>query len=311
MSRYRFEFYMFEPITLIPSSLLTVSWRAIRQFFYLPLKEQQLEILFQRRIGQLALQMIAKLLFIPLLANFLATFFIFTPVVEQLWHNQSDIYLHTYLETQAFQEFQDYENELYLDFFLNPELYDPELYEFSDSNLDHTTQAKQLTEFNLNPSFYQQIIWPGQGLPIQEKLQQKMMELASKYNQKSMITLIRLFGDGLTLFVFFSIAYTSGAQLFLLKAVVLEMLASLHDITRSVMIIFSVNLLVGYHSPRGWELLLQWLIDRGNWPLGETFILFVVGTLPVILDTCFKYWIFRYLNKSLPTTVVTYHRMIE
>jgi hypothetical protein len=297
---------MFEPITLIPSSLLTVSWRAIRQFLYLPLKEQHLEILFQRRIGQLALQMIAKLLFIPLLANFLATFFIFTPVVEQLWHNQSDIYLHNYLETQAFKEFQDYENELYLDFFLNPELYEPR-----DSNWDDVMQRKQLTELHLNPSFYQQIIWPGQGLPIQEKLQQKMMELASKYNQKSMITLIRLFGDGLTLFVFFSIAYTSSAQLFLLKAVVLEMLASLHDITRSVMIIFSVNLLVGYHSPRGWELLLQWLIDRGNWPLGETFILFVVGTLPVILDTCFKYWIFRYLNKSLPTTVVTYHRMIE
>jgi hypothetical protein len=297
---------MFEPITLIPSSLLTVSWRAIRQFLYLPLKEQHLEILFQRRIGQLALQMIAKLLFIPLLANFLATFFIFTPVVEQLWHNQSDIYLHNYLETQAFKEFQDYENELYLDFFLNPELYEPR-----DSNWDDGMQRKQLTELHLNPSFYQQIIWPGQGLPIQEKLQQKMMELASKYNQKSMITLIRLFGDGLTLFVFFSIAYTSSAQLFLLKAVVLEMLASLHDITRSVMIIFSVNLLVGYHSPRGWELLLQWLIDRGNWPLGETFILFVVGTLPVILDTCFKYWIFRYLNKSLPTTVVTYHRMIE
>lgn len=299
MSNYRFEFYMFEPITLIPSSLMSVSWRAIRQYFTLPWDEQWLELLFQKRIGQIALNMLAKLIFIPLLANFLATSFIFTPVVHQLWHNQPDIFLHRYLEKQAFKEFQDYQNEIYFDFFLNPELYS-DTYELNERyTIDYCLLNK-----GCNPLEYE-------GSRVQKKFQQKMIEIATKYNKKSMDTLITLFGDGLTLFVFFSIALTSGPQMFLLKAVILEMLAGLHDITRSVMLIFSVNLLVGYHSPRGWELVLQILIDRGNWPLGETFILFVVGTLPVIIDTCFKYWIFRYLNKSLPTTVVTYHRMIE
>lgn len=299
MSNYRFEFYMFEPITLIPSSLMTVSWRALRQYFILPWKEQWQEVLFQRRISQIAVNMIMKLLLIPLLANYLATSFVFTPVVEQLWQNQSDIYLHRYLEKQAFDEFQMYQNEIFFDFFVNPDSYtqDP-------TQIQHYTLENCLMNQGCPPLEYN-------GSIAQEKLQNKMIELAEKYNQKSIDTLIRLFGDGLTLFIFFSIAYTSGPQLFLLKAVILEILASLHDITRSVMLIFSVNLLVGYHSPRGWELLLQILIDRGNWPLGETFILFVVGTLPVIIDTCFKYWIFRYLNKSLPTTVVTYHRMIE
>ena len=299
MSNYRFEFYMFEPITLIPSSLMSVSWRAIRQYFDLPWTEQWLEMLFQRRISQIALNMVLKLIFIPLFANFLATLFIFTPVVEQLWHSQPDIYLHRYLEKQAFEEFQAYQNEIYFDFFLQPELY--------------STQRQKNESFTVDYCLLNQGCPPlaYKGSMVQEKLQTKMVELAEKYNQKSMDTLICLFGDGLSLFVFFSIAYTSGPQMFLLKAVILETLASLHDITRSVMLIFSVNLLVGYHSPRGWELLLQILIDRGNWPLGETFILFVVGTLPVIIDTCFKYWIFRYLNKSLPTTVVTYHRMIE
>ena len=299
MTNYRFEFYMFEPITLIPSSLMSVSWRAIRQYFYLPWQEQWLEIRFQRRISQIALHMLIKLFAIPLLANFLATQIIFIPVVQQLWHNQPDIYLHRYLEKQAYKEFESYQNELYFDFFLNPNFYTQEYHNSQRYTVDYCLVHK-----GCHPMEYQ-------GSRVQTKLQEKMIDITNKYNQKSMDTLIKLFGDVLTLFVFFSIAYTSGPQMFLLKAVILETLAGLHDITRSVMLIFSVNLLVGYHSPRGWELLLQILIDRGNWPLGETFILFVVGTLPVIIDTCFKYWIFRYLNKSLPTTVVTYHRMIE
>ncbi|CAL5225752.1 cemAHiC_scaffold_21, partial [Coccomyxa viridis] len=35
------------------------------------------------------------------------------------------------------------------------------------------------------------------------------------------------------------------------------------------------------------------------------------AAFPVFLDTIFKYWIFRYLNKISPSTVATYHNMIE
>lgn len=299
MNNYRFEFYMFEPITLIPSSLMSVSWRAIRQYFYFTWPEQLKELLFQRRIGQIALHTLLKLIAVPLLANFLATNLIFSPVVHQLWTKQSDVFLHRYLEKQAYQEFEAYQNEIYFDFFLNPSLYTKQYDQVQRYTIDYC-----ILHNGCHPLEYE-------GSRVQSKLQEKMVEITKKYNQKSIDTLIRLLGDALTLTVFFSIVATSGPQVFLLKVVILESLSGLHDITRSVMIIFTVNLLVGYHSPRGWELILQILIDRGNWPLGETFILFVVGTLPVIIDTCFKYWIFRYLNKSLPTTVVTYHRMIE
>ena len=33
----------------------------------------------------------------------------------------------------------------------------------------------------------------------------------------------------------------------------------------------------------------------------------LVSTFPVILDTIFKYWIFRYLNRVSPSHVVIYH----
>ncbi|KAK8303501.1 hypothetical protein V6Z12_D04G155500 [Gossypium hirsutum] len=35
----------------------------------------------------------------------------------------------------------------------------------------------------------------------------------------------------------------------------------------------------------------------------------LVSTFPVILDTIFKYWIFRYLNRESPSLVVIYHSM--
>ncbi|KAM3216820.1 hypothetical protein P3L10_026261 [Capsicum annuum] len=35
----------------------------------------------------------------------------------------------------------------------------------------------------------------------------------------------------------------------------------------------------------------------------------LVSTFPVILDTIFKYWIFRYLNRLSPSLVVIYHSM--
>jgi hypothetical protein len=70
-------------------------------------------------------------------------------------------------------------------------------------------------------------------------------------------------------------------------------------------------LLVGFHSPRGWELFLEFALNRFGFPHNENFIFLFVATFPVLLDTVFKYWIFRYLNKISPSTVATYHAMIE
>ena len=80
---------------------------------------------------------------------------------------------------------------------------------------------------------------------------------------------------------------------------------------KSALLILATNLLVGFHSPRGWELFLEFFLNRFGFPPNENFIFLFVATFPVLLDTIFKYWIFRYLNKISPSTVATYHAMIE
>jgi surface polysaccharide O-acyltransferase-like enzyme len=74
------------------------------------------------------------------------------------------------------------------------------------------------------------------------------------------------------------------------------------------LLLLGTDLLVGF-SPRGWELFLEFALNRFGF--NENFIFLFVATFPVLLDTVFKYWIFRYLNKISPSTVATYHAMIE
>ena len=88
-------------------------------------------------------------------------------------------------------------------FFLQPELY-------------NSTQRQKNESFTVDYCLLNQECPPlaYKGSMVQEKLQTKMVELAEKYNQKSMDTLICLFGDGLSLFVFFQLLILQDPKCF-------------------------------------------------------------------------------------------------
>ena len=100
-------------------------------------------------------------------------------------------------------------------------------------------------------------------------------------------------------------------QLIILKSFLAESLYSLSDTIKSFLLILSTDLLVGFHSPRGWEVFLEWFFHHFGLSENTEFMSLFVATFPVFLDTVFKYWIFRSLNKISPSTVATYHNMIE
>ena len=100
-------------------------------------------------------------------------------------------------------------------------------------------------------------------------------------------------------------------QIIILKSFLTESIYSLSDTTKSFLLILGTDLLVGFHSPRGWEICLELILRHLGFPENQDFIYLFVATFPVLLDTVFKYWIFRYLNQISPSTVATYHSMIE
>jgi hypothetical protein len=68
---------------------------------------------------------------------------------------------------------------------------------------------------------------------------------------------------------------------------------------------------VGFHSPHGWEVIMETVLDHFGLPANQSFINMFIATFPVMLDTVFKYWIFRYLNQISPSAVATYKNMNE
>ena len=151
----------------------------------------------------------------------------------------------------------------------------------------------------------------NEGEAVANQLQDKAVELALIYNKESMLAITNVLGDFVTFVTIASLFVWMRPQIVILKSFLTESIYSLSDTTKSFLLILVTDLLVGFHSPRGWEIGIEILLRHFGLPENQDFIFLFVAAFPVFLDTIFKYWIFRYLNKISPSTVATYHNMIE
>lgn len=277
-----------EPVGIIPRSIIRTLNRFLTQLFQ---NSNQL-VIEEFRISRyqilVSLQSLLSLIFIPLVINILAKTFILIPLTDYLWNKQqNDLFLNFYLEKEALIEFQDFEEVLYFDYFLTPTKY----------------EKTNWVQANFNALEFPVI--------LKSQIQKKTLDLANHYNQKSIEALTNFFGDLITFTTLILVIIILKPQIIIFKSFLIEFIYSLSDTLKSALLILSTNLLVGFHSPRGWELFLEFILNRFGFPPNENFIFLFVATFPVLLDTIFKYWIFRYLNKISPSTVATYHAMIE
>lgn len=279
-----------EPIGIIPRSLIRTMGRFFTQLF----QNSNTVVIEEFRISRyqilVSIQTVLCLVFIPLITHSLTKTYILTPVTEYLWNReQDDIFLNTYLEKEALKELEEYEEQLYFDYFVSPARYET------------PTWASYIVEVD-------SVEFPSL---LKSQIQKKTIDLANEYNKRSIEALTNLFGDIVTVGTFALVALGLEAQVIISKSFFIEFIYSLSDTMKSGLLILGTNLLVGFHSPRGWELFLEFALNRFGFPPDESFIFIFVATFPVLLDTVFKYWIFRYLNKISPSTVATYHAMIE
>lgn len=101
----------------------------------------------------------------------------------------------------------------------------------------------------------------------------------------------------------------SNEELIILNSWVQEFLYNLSDTIKAFSILLLTDLCIGFHSPHGWELMIGSVYKDFGFANNDQIISGLVSTFPVILDTIFKYWIFRYLNRVSPSLVVIYHSM--
>ena len=322
-----------EQTGLIPRSIIRTFDRFRKQLF----PETEKLIIQEFRISRyqflVSIKCLANLIFVPLIVNYLLKNFLLIPVTENLWNTQQpEIFLNSYQQDRAFHELKKFQEKLYFDYLSNnveistesklensvSNKYGDISYKFNETSyqkkiLQERAPAKRSTDYLSIFNIDNKLIKNKTNLKefIQQELQNKTLELAIYYNHQSILALTNLVGDFITFIVISLLLVYNKPQIIILKSFLTESIYSLNDTKKSFLLILGTDLLVGFHSPRGWEICLELVLRHFGFPENKDFVFLFVASFPVLLDTVFKYWIFRYLNKISPYTVATYHSMIE
>ncbi|MEL6935609.1 MAG: proton extrusion protein PcxA, partial [Cyanobacteria bacterium J06607_17] len=146
---------------------------------------------------------------------------------------------------------------------------------------------------------------------LEERVLEKALEIEEDYRERSAESVQNVFADIFAVLAFALLLNVCKRQVATLKAFIDEIVYGLSDSAKAFIIILFTDIFVGFHSPHGWEILLEGLSRHLGFPANRDFIFLFIATFPVILDTVFKYWIFRYLNRISPSAVATYKNMNE
>jgi CemA family len=145
----------------------------------------------------------------------------------------------------------------------------------------------------------------------EEKVRAKVNILAKEYSQRSASAIKNWIAD-LSGVVAFSIIFINGKrEMKVVTGFMDELTYGLSDSAKAFIIILFTDIFVGFHSPHGWEVLLEGIADHLGIASNRSYVSLFIATFPVILDTIFKYWIFRHLNRISPSAVATYKEMNE
>ena len=146
---------------------------------------------------------------------------------------------------------------------------------------------------------------------VNEIVKEKAREIARDYHIQSADALKNVFADMFSVAAFVIFLVFSKPSIMVLKDFFDHIVYGLSDSAKAFIIILFTDIFVGFHSPHGWEVVLEGVSRHWGLPASHDFIYLFIATFPVILDTIFKYWIFRYLNRISPSAVATYHNMNE
>jgi hypothetical protein len=260
---------------VLPRSILGTVGRIKRELD--PKSEEQVVQNFRTAKAKtlISIRFLLFLIIIPLLTQQVSKALIVGPIVDRVWNpDKTEIFINFELEEEALRELRTFEERLRFDRLLGRET------EMSEQQID-------------------------------QQLKTKVEELAIDYSKQSQNAIKNVFADLLSLIAFAIVILTNRQEIAVLKSFIDETIYGLSDSAKAFIIILFTDMFVGFHSPHGWEVLLEGFAKHLGLPANRDFIFLFIATFPVILDTIFKYWIFRYLNRISPSAVATYRSMNE
>nr|YP_010336875.1 chloroplast envelope membrane protein [Stylonema alsidii]UNJ15281.1 chloroplast envelope membrane protein [Stylonema alsidii] len=233
------------------------------------------EFIISRYQTVTSIRYIMLLLIVPVIVDQISKTLVFGPAVDYYWNEyQPDIFLNESQEERAFAELQRYEERVHFEALIG----------------------------KLQISSYES---------IEQNIKNKAVILAKEYAMESADSIKNILSDITSLASFIWLIVGGQRQVYILKSFINELIYGLSDTAKAFLIILFTDMFVGFHSPHGWEVIIEVLLRHFGLPESRDFIFLFISTFPVILDTIFKYWIFRYLNKVSPSAVATYRNMNE
>ena len=228
-----------------------------------------------RKRTKISLRFIIILIIVPFLTQQLSKNFLVYPILDRnIENNINQIFSNSDVEKEALQELHNYQQSLRFEYFLNQ-----------------------------TPPISSEV--------IKEKVKDKALEIAEEFYIKHKGAISNVFADLISLISFSIIIIISKKEIVILKSFLDNIAYGLSDNAKAFLIILSTDIFVGFHSPEGWEVIVEGLIEHLGLPANKTIVFFFIATFPVILNTIFKYWIFRYLSRLSPSALATLKEMDE
>lgn len=263
---------------VLPRSILGTLNRIKRDLD--PNSEQEVVQTFRNSKAKtlISMRLVLLLIIVPLLTQQFSKTFVIGPIVDRIWEPEKQgIFINFELEEEALKEFNTFKERLEFDKMLGRA---PDIANESEAGME-------------------------------KLLQEKAQEIAASYSRTSAGAVKNVFADLFALIAFAIVLITNRRDVEILKNFIDETVYGLSDSAKAFIIILFTDMFVGFHSPHGWEVLLEGMARHLGLPASRDFIFLFIATFPVILDTIFKYWIFRYLNRISPSAVATYKNMNE
>ncbi|NJN62454.1 MAG: proton extrusion protein PcxA [Coleofasciculaceae cyanobacterium RL_1_1] len=260
--------------SLLPRSILRTLDRVRRELD--PEAEEDVVAKFRDSKSKtvISLKFILTLILIPLLVHQVSKNLIIKPIYENFWEEKTSVFINKDFEEEAFMELHHYEEMLQFQAMIGRA---PAL---SDEEREQVVQAKAL-------------------------------EIAEEFESRSGNAVENVFSDLFSLFSFCIVLIASRREVEIVKSFIDDLVYGLSDSAKAFIIILFTDIFVGYHSPHGWEVVLEGVFNHFGLAENRQFNFLFIATFPVILDTVMKYWIFRYLNRISPSAVATYRNMNE
>nr|NP_783244.1 envelope membrane protein [Atropa belladonna]Q8S8W5.1 RecName: Full=Potassium/proton antiporter CemA; AltName: Full=Chloroplast envelope membrane protein A; Short=CemA [Atropa belladonna]CAC88056.1 potential heme-binding protein [Atropa belladonna] len=140
-------------------------------------------------------------------------------------------------------------------------------------------------------------------------IHKETIQLIKIQNENRIHTILHFSTNIICFIILSGYSILGNEKLVILNSWAQEFLYNLSDTVKAFSILLLTDLCIGFHSPHGWELMIGSIYKDFGFVHNDQIISGLVSTFPVILDTIFKYWIFRYLNRLSPSLVVIYHSM--